>query len=80
MSRANTSHSAESLGRQAALFRLVADELEKVVKRMRKINGEKSIGIAHQATVDKGLLAARKQIRELGAKLDDIEDQRTLVK
>jgi hypothetical protein len=80
MSRANTSHSAESIGRQAGLFRLVADEFDAAAKRMLSVTGAKSIGIAHQATVDKGLLAARKQIRELSAKLDDIEDQRNLVK
>ena len=80
MSRANTSHSAESIGRQAGLFRLVADEFDAAAKRMQTVSGARSIGIAHQATVDKGLLAARKQIREVNAKLDAIEDQQNLVR
>lgn len=79
MPRANTPHDRQSLVDLAERFTHFGEEIRRVADRIKSEKLEAIIAknpelfrVAHQASVDAGLDAARKLVREADAKLDDL--------
>ncbi len=78
MSRQNTAHDEKSLRAMGELFITVGKEVVDLANRMRREKVKEKIRLAHQATMESGLLAAKKFVREGSAKLDAIADEADL--
>lgn len=77
MSRVNSPHDSGSIDAMAKEFAAVHEKLVELATRLKKELGAKNkISLAHQVSIDMGLLSARKLIREAHTKLDNLADER----
>lgn len=79
MSRVNQPHNYRSVGELAKDFTELSEKLVELSARFKKELGAKGkVRLAHQVSIDQGILAARKFIREAHTKLDNLADEKSL--